>query len=189
MLALTVAGFSVKEIAVKLGVCTRTVYIDIANQAQNFELIESALEDSPIDAGDIHARLSQMFDADLADICLNPEAPIEQLRFKPIAQWPFVWRKGLAGKVKIIPVTLPDGQRTPGGDPTSYRVEIDRADILKILELSAKLRAVDAMVKNDAPELHVHLPAETARKVVSARRRLEKVIDVKPQDTGPNFVA
>lgn len=174
VLALHVAGMKGAEIARMLGVSKRTVYGDLGAMQDTRIRLEEVIEDAGIDAADIHLTLSKMHDADLADIAENPNAPIEQVRYKPIGQWPAIWRQGLAGKIKLTPVTLPDGERTPGGDQVRYRVEIERADILKILELAARLKAVNAMVQpNGDTNINVTISANEQR-LERARKRLKK---------------
>ena len=145
VLALHIAGLNQREIARKLEVSHRTVFRDLSEIEDAQVRVEEIIEDSGIDAQDLHITLSRMHDADISDIVENPEDPIEQLRYKPVAKWPAIWRQGLAGKVKVTPVTIPDGERTPGGDSVAYKIEIERESLLKILELSAKLKAVDAL--------------------------------------------
>ena len=189
VLCLLQAGMSPGDCGRALGVTLRTIYRDMSELDESRQLTRELIEDAGLDADDLHITLSKMHDADLSDIVENPEAPIEQLRFKPIAQWPPIWRQGLAGKIKIIPVAVSDGERTEGGDPQRFRVEVERAELLKILELAAKLKAVDAMASLKPGDTNILVvTAETARKVVSARKRLAAMddastIDVSVTDT------
>ena len=179
VLALLIAGMSRAEIGRRLGVSPRTVAGDLAMLQDERIQVADIIEDAGLDADDVHITLSKMHDADLADIVENPSDPIEELRYKPIGQWPDIWRQGLAGKVKVTPVTLPEGERTPGGDSVGYKVEVERESLLKILELAAKLRAVDALVQQKAGDVNVLVvTADRARQVQSARKRLGKVIDL-----------
>ena len=178
VLALLIAGMSRAEIGRRLGVSPRTVAGDLAMLQDERIQVADIIEDAGLDADDVHITLSKMHDADLADIVENPGDPIEQLRYKPIGQWPDIWRQGLAGKVKVTPVTLPDGERTPGGDSIGYKVEVERESLLKILELAARLKAVDALVKQHGDTtINVSITAQQQR-LDRARKRLEQVIDL-----------
>lgn len=138
VLSLYLAGLDKAEIARRLDVSRRTIYRDLVELDDVRVKVEDIIEDCGLDATDVHITLSKMHDADLSDIVLNPEDPIEELRYKPIAQWPAIWRQGLAGKIKITPVI----EET---EAIGYKVEIERESLLKILELSAKLKQVNAL--------------------------------------------
>src|SRR5262245_55619115 len=56
------------------------------------EIQERALQDKLVTALKLHLRWSEMFEADIADI-LNPGSNT----FKPIHEWPKIWRQMLAG--------------------------------------------------------------------------------------------
>src|SRR5207237_110218 len=103
-----------------------------------------------INAEDAWLTLTKMHDADLADIVDNPGDPIEQLRFKPIEKWPAIWRQGLAGKVTMTPKTVSERSHdgVQAGESRSwdkvgvvYKIEIERESLLKILELTLKLKS------------------------------------------------
>ena len=49
-------------------------------------------------------------------------------------------------------MAIPDGQRTPGGDSLGYKVEIERESLLKVIEMAAKLKAVDALAQGKTVE-------------------------------------
>ncbi len=177
VIALYVAGLSFAEIGEKLGVSPRTVSNDLVNHYDQMQSINGLLEDSPIDADDLHIRLSQMFDADIADI-IDPDTNC----YKPIHQWPKIWRQMLTGsELKEIFEHSKDG----GGaswDKIGEVVKIRFVDQMKVLELAMKHKAVDAMVQQKAGDTNILVvTAETARKVTGARARLAKVIDVTPQ--------
>jgi hypothetical protein len=171
------------DISVKLGVSYRTVQRDLAETEDARVQVVDLIEDAGLDADDIHITLSKMHDADLADIVENPGDPIEQLRYKPVAQWPAIWRQGLAGKVKVTPVAVLDGQRTPGGDSIGYKVEIERESLLKILELSARLKAVDALQQQKPGDVNVNLTITAQQQRLDrANKRLERIIDVRLEE-------
>ena len=186
VLMLHCAGMSQKEIAKQLHITWRTVYRDLAEIQDARVEVEQIIEDAGIDAHDAWLTLSRMHDADLSDIVLNPDAPLEELKYKPIAQWPAIWRQGLAGKIRITPVAVSDGERTEGGDTVRYKVEIERADLLKIIELAGRLKPVDAFVKQQQADVNITVvTADEARRVAGARRRLalaegSDIIDVSP---------
>lgn len=146
VIVLHTAGLSNAEIARRLDVSQRTVWRDLADTQDQRVRAEEIIEDCGLDATDVHITLSRMHDADLADIIVDPSAPLEQIEYKPIAQWPAIWRQGLAGKIKLTPQSVvavdADGKTR---DVTSYKIEIERDSLLRILELSAKLKAVDAL--------------------------------------------
>ena len=129
VLMLHCAGMSQKEIAKQLHITWRTVYRDLAEIQDARVEVEQIIEDAGIDAHDAWLTLSRMHDADLSDIVLNPDAPLEELRYKPIAQWPAIWRQGLAGKIRITPVAVSDGERTEGGDTVRYKIEIEHLSV------------------------------------------------------------
>ena len=86
VLALHSAGMGVVEIADRLNISRRTVHRDMTEMAVAIVESQQILEDAGIDAEDAWQTLTKMHDADLADIVENPDAPITQLRYKPIAQ-------------------------------------------------------------------------------------------------------
>ena len=187
VLNLHIAGLTKAEIARRLNVSPRTVFRALADVGDERIQVEDLIEDCGLDATDIHITLSRMHDADISDIVVNPEDPIEEFRYKTIGQWPLIWRQGLAGKIRITPVSVRSTDGVQAGDNKAwdqigYKVEIERESLLKILELSARLKAVDAMVQQKAGDINIAVvTAETARKVTGARKRLEKVIDVTPE--------
>ena len=187
VLALHSAGMGVVEIADRLNISRRTVHRDMTEMAVAIVESQQILEDAGIDAEDAWQTLTKMHDADLADIVENPDAPITQLRYKPIAQWPDIWRRGLAGQVQITPVSIPDGERTPGGDEVRYKVEIKRESLLKILELAGKLQSVDAFVKQQAGDVNVLVVTAEQQRVSRLERAKQRlaVRDVTPRDVMP----
>lgn len=195
VLTLLIAGMGAYEISQKLGVSYRTVQRDLSEVEDSRVVVADLIEDAGLDADDIHITLSRMHDADVAHImefspCLDHAkdtacacTPLEARTWTGYYlaphRWPEIWRKGLVGKIKITRVPIPDGERTPGGDQTASRVEIERESLLKILELSARLKAVDALQQQKGGDVNITMvTADTARKVAGARKRLEKVIDV-----------
>src|SRR3990167_2119701 len=177
VVALTIAGLSVQEIADKLEVSRRTVYVDLESQAEHFSTLESLLEDAPISATDLHIRLSQMFDADIADI-IDPDTNC----YKPIHKWPKIWRQMLTGsEIKEIYEHSKDG----GGaswDKIGEVVKIRFVDQMKVLELAMKHKAVDAMVQQKAGDTNINITVTAQQqRLARARQRLEKVIDVTPE--------
>jgi hypothetical protein len=195
VLALLIAGMSRAEIGRRLGVSPRTVAGDLAMLQDERVQVADIIEEAGLDADDVHITLSKMHDADISEImefepCLDHGkdtacacTPVELRKWTGYYlaphRWPEIWRCGLAGKIKTTRVPIPDGQRTPGGDQVAYRVEIERESLLKILDLASRLRAVDALVQQKAGDVNVLVvTADRARQVQSARKRLEKVIDL-----------
>jgi DNA-binding transcriptional ArsR family regulator len=187
VLALHVAGLNVSEIARRLDVGWRTVYRDLAEIEDSRVRVEEIFAADQLTAGDILDTLTSMHDADLADIVENPDAPIEELKYKPLSKWPAVWRRGLAGKIKVIPVSVRSSDGVQAGetkawDKVGYKVEIERESLLKIMELSLKHKAVDGLAaqKSDV-NVDVHVQVEErltrARKVAAGL-----VVDVEAKE-------
>ncbi len=171
VLALHVAGLMSIEIARRLNVSARTVARDLAALAESRSVVAEALEltDEPVDAQDLHLRLSEMFDADLADIVDAKTGEI-----KPIHEWPLIWRQGLAGEVTVEPVS----ERSKDGGNTSWdvvgqRVKVKRESISKLLELLGRLKSVDALVKtgSDAKEVAGAVMSEIDKRIAAGRQR------------------
>lgn len=193
-------GMEVGDIARALNVSLRTVQRDVSELEPGAAKVAEIIEDAGLDADDIHITLSKMHDADISDI-MEFSPCLEHAKDTPCActptegrtwtgyyiaphRWPAIWRQGLAGKVKVTPVAIPDGERTPGGDLIGYKVEIERESLLKILDLSARLKAVDALQQQKSGDTNINLTITAQQqRLERANKRLERVIDVKPEAT------
>lgn len=181
VLALHISGFNRSEIAKKLDVSVRTIIRDLAEIDDQRVKVTEILEDSPINALDIHIRLTEILDADFADII--DEATNS---FKPLHSWPRVWRQMLTeSDVKELFVRSKDG----GGsswDKIGEVIKIKKVDYLKALELAGRLKTIDAFVRqngNDAGEIAGELMNEIDKRIAAGRQRAARVIDV-PAITG-----
>ena len=178
VIALHVAGLTRQQIADQLGVTRRTVYRDLADAADDRVDVEQIIEDSGVDATDAWIKLSKCFDADLRDV-FN-----DDWSMKPLAEWPEVWRTGLAGEIKIEDISerSHDGatkDKDGGWDQVGKRVTLKRESLLKIIELAGRLKPVDAFVQQKAGDTNVVvITADRARQVQAARRRVDRVVNV-----------
>ena len=178
VLALHATGMTRREIGNRLGCGERTVYRDLCEIQDARIEIDDILAARLLDGDDLHDTVTAMHDADLADIVSNPDAPIEELRYKPIGQWPAVWRRGLAGKVRITPVAVADGERTSGGDPVMYKIEVERESLLKIIELAGRLKPVDAFVAQKAGDTNVVVITAEQQRGDRLKRAKARIVNV-----------
>lgn len=175
-------GFHPKEIAKKLQVSLRTIWYDLekADEEGLLQVVDTAVQDEPITMQDIHLRLSEMFDADIGDI-FNEDG-----KFKPIHEWPRVWRQMLSGtEVKELFERSKDGGNS-SWDQVGELVRMKFADPLKIMELAGRLRPVDAFpmpgeklgegLQDMAAVMEKQL-MEGRRRAALAERNEEPVID------------
>lgn len=186
ILALHVAGLSQIDIARKLGVSARTIQRDCATFEEPLVFIDELLENEGLDGHDVHMTLTDMHDADLADIIVDPSVPITEIEYKPIEQWPAIWRRGLAGKIRITPINERSKDGVQAGeskswDRTGYKVEIERESLLKILELSAKLKQVDALVKQNAIEVEQNIEINITWTTPEDKAAQDRIIDLTPE--------
>lgn len=178
VLVMHIAGVTVSDIARRLGVSLRTIQRDLVDLDDARIRVEELLEDHPVDAADLHLRLSQMFDADYADIC-----DLQTGKFKPLDQWPVIWRRMLSGvDVKELFERSKDGGAS-SWDAIGHLIKIKWADPLKVIELLAQLKAVDALQQRQAGgdvHFHAHLHAEITERLNQALERENKMITVTP---------
>lgn len=123
------------------------------------------------DAARVLTRLGEIVDVKASDFD------------KPREEWTEAMER-LACEVEDISERSHDGVQagdSKAWDKIGTRVRIRLSDKIKALELLGKHKAVDAFVKQQAGDTNILVvTADTARKVVGARKRLEKVIDVTP---------
>lgn len=176
VLALHISGFNRSEIAKKLDVSVRTIIRDLAEIDDQRVRVTEILEDSPINAMDIHIRLTEILDADFADI-------IDEVTnsFKPLHSWPRVWRQMLTeSDVR----ELFERSKDDGGsswDKIGEVIKIKKVDYLKAIELAGRLKTVDAFVRqngNDAGEIAGEVMNEIDKRIAAGRQRAARVIDV-----------
>ena len=129
VLLLRQAGMPVAEIARKLQVTERTCWRDLHDHAEELREVEQIVEDAGLDAHDLLMTLSRMHDADVSAIMRDDGT------LRPLATWPAIWRQGLANEIII--------ERSEDGSVKS--VKIKRESALKVIELAARLREVDAL--------------------------------------------
>lgn len=146
------------------------------------ELVAQTLDNGLVDATEIHEYLTECLRADMRDI-RNDDGS-----FKPQSEWPEIWGRMMeAGdcEVETASERSHDGETTDkrgGWDAkgTVTKVKLKFTSRAKLLELAMRHKAVNAMVEQKSGDVNITLvTAERAREVVSARKRLAKVIDVK----------
>lgn len=167
VLALHVAGHSASEIASKLGMSLRTIQKDLSELRDVRVDIQQLLEDSPVNAEDLHVRLTQMFDADIADIYKADGS------LKPITEWPRIWRSMLSGvDVKELFERSKDGGNS-SWDKIGELVKVKFADPLKVIELLAALKAVDANAHpgEELSDSMEHLASSIDAAIAEGRKR------------------
>lgn len=146
------------------------------------ELTESTIQAGLIDATEIHEYLSDALRADSADIKNDDHS------YKPLSDWPEIWRRMVEGgdvDVEYASERSHDGEDKDGAGGwdrtgTIVKVKFKFASKVKLLELAMRHKGVNAMVEQKAGDVNItFVTAEKARQVGSAKKRLEKVIDVK----------
>lgn len=140
-------GRTVAQIAQRLGITERSVYRSLRRSGESYsDLVKEELKKDAIDSAMVLTRLSEMFNADIADI-INPETG----SYKPIHQWPAIWRKMLSGAdVKELFERSKDG----GGsswDKVGELVKLKFVDPLKLLELLGQHVKVQAFQQKPEP--------------------------------------
>lgn len=197
VLVLAAAGLNKYEIARQVGVNERTIRRDLIEHAGALKDVSIILESLDLDAGDILRTLTGMHDADLADLyhdrdrcppgcaCHKDESLIAQLR--PIKDWPVIWRRGLAGEVKVEPamVRSRDGSNE-SWDKVGDKITVKVLDRLKVLELAMRHKAVDAMAaqKQDVSStVHVEISERQRAALSRGRAALERIDAPAPGDT------
>lgn len=143
------------------------------------ELAAAAIEDGLVSANEIHEYLTQAVRSDMRDI-RNDDGS-----FKPQSEWPEIWGRMMeAGDVDVEYASerSHDGEtkdQAGGWDRvgTVVKVKLKFASKTKLLELAMKHVAVNAMVQEKHGDVNILVvTAEKARQVVSAKKRLAKVI-------------
>ena len=169
VLALSVTGLGAADIARRVGCSRRTVWYDLQAIQDERIKVDDILTDEPVNAADIHLRLSEMFDADIADIIDEATGEV-----KPVHAWPLVWRQGLVGEVTIEPVS----ERSRDGGNTSWdvigsRVRVKRESASRLIELLGRLTSVDALVKSgsDAKGVASEVMSEIDKRIAAGRQR------------------
>lgn len=164
--AVLIAGYSVKTAATNT---TRLTKNDEISQRIR-ELQEAIAASVLVDASKLHRRWSEMFDADIGDII-----DVNLRGFKPIHEWPKIWRQMLQG---VDMKELFEHSKDGGGaswDKIGEVIKIKFVEQLKLGELIGKHKAVDAFVAQKPEEhLHLHLHEEIDRRIASGRERLRE---------------
>lgn len=135
-------------------------------QSRIVEIMEMRATATLVDARKLHQRWSEMFDADIADIM------DEQGHYKPVQQWPKIWRQMLSGcDVKELFERSKDGEGA-SWDKIGEVVKLKFVSVKELGELLGRHKAVDAFVQQKAEEhLHLHLHAELNNRIAAGRQR------------------
>lgn len=149
-------------------------------------LSEHALEAGLITAAELHEFLTDAIRARISEI------RNDDWTYKPISEWPDHWQRLYEGgdvEVRMESARSHDGEtkdNAGGWDKTGAQilnVKCKFSSKVKLLELAMKHKAVNAMVEQKSGDVNVLvITAEKARQVVSARKRLAKVIEVKANE-------
>ena len=165
-------GRTVAEIAKRLGVTERAVYMSLRRSQPAQQIIHEELQREAVDSDVILTRLSDMFNADIGDIIEPAEIPclkcvgipddelpvcdqcsgsrfVDNPRigcYKPITEWPVTWRRMLSSaEVKELFEHSRDGEGA-SWDKIGDLVKIKFVDPLKLIELAMQHKRVDAKV-------------------------------------------
>jgi len=206
IIALRAMGLTVKQIAARLKLSDRAVYMALRRVQPAQEVIVDELKRDPVTAELILTRLSDMFNADIGDIieprlvecapcssqaevfcCLkcrdtgemaNPKAG----SYRPIHDWPAVWRRMLSGsEIKELFEHSKDGEGA-SWDKIGELVKIKFIDPLKLLELAMRHKGVDAMVKQGDTNIVIITPEQQRQaRLKRAQQRLNEAINVTPE--------
>lgn len=132
------------------------------------EIQETILNDSLVDSRKLHARWSEMFNADIGDIIDGALG-----KFKPIHEWPKIWRQMLQGvDVKELFERSKDGGDA-SWDKVGEIVKIKFIEQLKLGELIGRHKTVDAFVTQKVEQHeHVHIHVQVQEKLTQARQLL-----------------
>lgn len=149
------------------------------------ELVKHTLDVGLIDAQEIHEYLSDALRANVRDI-LN-----DDMTYKPLSQWPEIWQRMYEGgdlDIETKSVRSHDGEDKDGKggwDNTGTvitKVKCRFPRKAELLKLTMMHKGVNAMVEQKQGDVNIMVvTAETARKVIGAKKRLAKVIDVTPE--------
>ena len=149
------------------------------------ELVQHTLDVGLIDAAEIHDYLTEAIRADMRDI------RNEDGSYKPQSEWPPIWGRMMeAGdcEIEYESVRSYDGEDTEGrgGWETGgvvRKVKLKFSSRAKLLELAMRHKGVNAMAEQKQGDINiVVVTAEKARQVAAAKKRLAKVIDIKPEE-------
>lgn len=142
------------------------------------EINARIVEKSEWDAARVLIRLGEQAEADILEL------HNEDGSFKPVKDWPIVWRRMIQGmKVKREKVRSKDGVQagdSKAWDETGAEIlEIKFIDRLDNLKLLGQHKAIDAFVQQKQGDVNVLVvTAEKAREIAGARTRLQRVIDI-----------
>lgn len=131
----------------------------------------------------MHRRYSEMFEADIADI-VEVSVDGSMFRFKPITQWPKIWRQMLSGfDVKELFERSKDGGNA-SWDKIGELVKIKFVQVKDLGELLGRLKPVDAFVQQKQEQhLHLHLEEQITNRITAGRRRAAERNASKPRET------
>lgn len=150
--------------------------LSVIEQAER-ELTAYAVQQGLMTAEEIHEDLTDILRGDIADLY------DENDQLKPKREWP---RWARLGGVEIMDEPNMVHSADEGGsswDQVGRKIKIRAGSRTKERELLMKHKGVNAMVEQKSGDTNILIVnADTARKVVSAKKRLEKVIDVKPEE-------
>lgn len=132
------------------------------------ELLQARAALGLVTAEKLHRRWSEMFEADIADII------DDHGHYKPIKEWPKVWRQMLAGcDVKELFERSKDGKGA-GWDKIGEVVKLKWVGVKELGELLGKHKAVDAFVAQGdqkGGDLHIHFHEEINNRIAAGRLR------------------
>lgn len=148
------------------------------------QLVEHTISAGLIDAQEIHEYLTDAIRADWCDI-ENDDGT-----FRPISEWPLIWRQMKeAGDVEVEfeAHRSHDGEDAQGlggwdRDGMVRKVKVKFASRIKLIELAMKHKGVDAMVKEQKGDVHLHVHAEVTQRLNSALAREKRLIDVQAKE-------
>jgi len=167
VLALHASGLGNAEIAKRLSVSLRTIQRDLGGLEETLDSVDEALAGNPVSAGDLHLRLTDLLNLDVADLLRDDG------KYKPVKQWPRLWRQ-----LFVVPEVREIFERSKDGGASSWDqvgtvTKLSRLpDILKVIELAARLKTVDAFKQgNDAKEVASEIMSEIDIRIAEGRKR------------------
>lgn len=141
---------------------------------------------SLVDAARLHRDLSEMWNADIADIIDNKTGA-----YKPIGDWPPIWRRMTRGiDVQELFKRSEDGKQSGsyGWDKIGQVLKVRFTEISKLAELLGRHKDVDAFVAQRIEgkvELDIRVEQMTAR-LQAGRERIRMLTeqqDPQPMDS------
>jgi phage terminase small subunit len=158
-------------------------------QSRIVELHAETARRSTWNAAKVLQRLGEQADADIRDL------QSEDGKFKPLAEWPLVWRRMIQGlEIEQKSVRSSDGVQageSKAWDKTQDRIiKIKFVDRLKNLELLGRHKAIDAFVAQKIEgKLEIEVTVQqVAQRLQAGRERLlaARTIEVVPSHNRTN---